>query len=75
MTREKGKPLTYGKEIQLLHVNSNKWVTLSKGAGLQPGSLAIETTDDGGEGAWWKVFPGYKVRARTVRAAAAVAAR
>eukprot|EP01050_Picozoa_sp_SAG11_P026146 SAG11_NODE_6155_length_1375_cov_1.363636_1_plen_351_part_01 len=57
-----GKPLTYGTEIQLLHLNSAKWVTLSKGAGLQPGSLAVETTAEGGEGAWWKILPGYKVR-------------
>eukprot|EP01052_Picozoa_sp_SAG31_P021502 SAG31_NODE_1666_length_7581_cov_2.398022_5_plen_357_part_01 len=62
MNRKQGKPLTYGEGIQFRHINSQKWVTLSKGAGLQPGSHAIETTADGGEGAWWKVQPGFRVR-------------
>ena len=62
MERMRGQEVVYGTAIQLQHVNSDSWVTLMKGAGLQPGSTKIEVTRDGGEGSWFNVMPGYKVR-------------
>ena len=60
--RWRGKQLSYGKGIQLKHVNSGKYIILSKEAGLQPGSSRLEVDKDGGEGAWIAILPGFKVR-------------
>lgn len=60
--RQRGKPLAYGADIQLKHVNSGKYIVLSKEAGLQPGSQRLEVDLDGGEGAWITILPGCRVR-------------
>jgi hypothetical protein len=60
--RQRGNPLSYGTDIQLKHVNSGKYIVLSKEAGLQPGSSRLEVDRDGGEGAWITILPGCRVR-------------
>jgi len=60
--RQRGQPLAYGSDIQLKHVNSGKFIVLSKEAGLQPGSQRLEVDRDGGEGAWITILPGCRVR-------------
>ena len=62
VARQRGQLLKYGTIIQLRHVNSNKYIVLSKEAGLQPGSSKLEVDRAGGEGSWIKILPGFKVR-------------
>lgn len=60
--RMRGEVLYYGDTVQMKHVDSGQYITLSKEAGLQPGSSRLEVTADGGEGSWVDIMPGFKVR-------------
>jgi hypothetical protein len=61
--RMRGTPLLYGDVVQLKHVRSGKILSLTKGTGRKPGTFADEVIDNGDEGSWFKMMPGFKVRA------------
>ena len=57
-----GKDVAYGDVIQLEHVATGKFLVVKKLLAHTERSYYCILLEDGGEGAWWEVSPGYKFR-------------
>ena len=57
-----GKKLIYGEPIQLKHIKSGRFLSLTKDTARQPGTWKAEVLDDGDEGSAFNIMPGFKVR-------------
>ncbi|KNC79861.1 hypothetical protein SARC_07768, partial [Sphaeroforma arctica JP610] len=60
-----GAKVFYGQPIQLLHINSNKYIQINNKmpALLQKNNIRVELGRDGHEGGWFVIMPVYKHRA------------
>lgn len=57
-----GKAVAYGDRIQLRHLQSDSYVTISEEIAREPGCLKIVLDKDGNEGSWLLVLPCNKLQ-------------
>ena len=57
-----GKAVAYGDRIQLRHLQSDSYVTISEEIAREPGCLKVVLDKDGNEGSWLLVLPCNKLQ-------------
>lgn len=63
MALKNSEYVAYGNEIQLLHVDSNSFITAKKGcADIDKSCNKVELDDRGSQGIYFKIMPRYKYR-------------
>jgi Inositol 1,4,5-trisphosphate/ryanodine receptor/RyR and IP3R Homology associated/Ion transport protein len=56
-----GRTVTYGERIQLRHIHSNSFVTISTEIANEHGALKVKLDTSGSESSWLEILPGDKL--------------
>ena len=57
-----GQILTYGERIQLRHIHSNCFITISRDIANEHGALRVKLDYKGNENSWLEILPANKIR-------------